>query len=139
MDRRAVIGGDRGGDLADAVRAFLYAGGSSCRRKLVAETLLHEGFAAGSADPREVAGRTGVQRPLQDRQNGQRHGDGFPALLGLDRCNAVANVLLADPGEVAAAQAGIKDDVQPNPLSGADRKFPLVTRRFIRFADVTAM
>jgi hypothetical protein len=117
MNGCAVLGGDRGGDLADAMRAFLYAGGACCIGKLVAETLLHERFAAGSTDPSEVAGRAGVQRPLQDRQNGQRYGDGFPALLGLDRRNAVANVLAADPGEVAAAQAGIEDDVQPNQLA----------------------
>src|SRR3954471_8030392 len=126
MNRRAIFSGNGGGDLANAMRAFWDAGRAGGCGELVTEALFHKRVAASPANPREVSGRAGVQRPLQDRENGERYRNGFSALLRLDRRHAVANVLAADPREVAAAKAGIKDDVQPNPLSGADRIFALI-------------
>ena len=100
------------------------ASGSAGLTERVAEAFLGERRPAPAADERQVATGAGGKRGGQHRN---RDGYVTAALLGAERGNSVPDMLSPKRHRVAAAQPGVEQDVQPNPLLGADRPPLLIT------------
>ena len=97
--------------------------GTPAARQAILNSLLKVFFAIGwpraPAMKAEIAARPGGQRLREHRQD--RQVDSRVGLLGLERRYAITDMLPPEPHGITAAQAGIEQHVEPDPLPGADR------------------
>ena len=87
----------------------------------VAERFLRQRLPSLAHDEGQVAARAGRECLGQDGQNRQRHRDREIALFRLDRRHAIADMLATEAYSVAAAQARVKQNVEPYSLPRSDR------------------
>jgi len=140
----ANIGEPGGGELAQAMeRAIADASLAAGFAEFIAERFLGERLAVGADNESEIPTRSGRQSFRQLGQHRNRHlGAG---LCGLQRNDAkriigrIADMLLADDDGIATAQAGIKPNLQPDPLAGAKRPVPSIGGNIIFAPDSKAV
>src|SRR5580658_5785924 len=89
--------------------------------KLVAERFLRQRVFVGTGNECEITAGSSLQGFGERAENGQRNRYDITSLFSLERRNTVAHMLAPDPHGVAAAQAGVKQHVEPHTLPRADR------------------
>src|SRR5262249_48195707 len=95
----------------------------------VAKRLFGQGLAALAADESKLAGWAGIQGALQDRQNWDADDHFALALFGAQGRNTLSNVLATSPDGIAAAKAGIEQNIAPDSFLSADRPSLVVSNR----------
>ena len=124
-DRRAIVSGTRGGDLANAVGRLHHAGRSRRFAEHVPERFLRQRVAPSPNDKGQVTTRPGRQGARQHGQDGDR--DRLAALFGAESGHAVADMLASYAMRITPPTARIEQNVEPHTLPGADRPAPLIS------------